>query len=77
LGHAAPEITRAGPVTITENTGVALASLASRRGREADVAAAAQAAGAGATGGAPGGAQASAPADDNVVDAEVKEVKKG
>ena len=43
----------------------------------ADAAAAAQAAGAGATGGAPGGAQASAPADDNVVDAEVKEVKKG
>ena len=44
LGHAAPEITCAGPVTITENTGVALASLATRRGREADVAAAAQAA---------------------------------
>ena len=40
----------------------------------ADAQAAAQAAGA--AGGAPGGAQASAPADDNVVDAEVKEVKK-
>jgi len=41
----------------------------------ADTQAAAQAAGA--AGAAPGGAQASAPADDNVVDAEVKEVKKG
>ena len=40
----------------------------------ADAAAAAQAAGAGAAPGA--GAQASAAADDNVVDAEVKEVKK-
>ena len=36
---------------------------------------AAQAAGAGADGAAPGGEQK--PADDNVVDAEVKEVKKG
>ena len=45
LGHAAPEVTSIGPVTITENTGVALASLATRRGREADVATAAQAAG--------------------------------
>ncbi len=43
----------------------------------ADAQAAGQAAGAGAAGAAPGGAQASAPADDNVVDAEVKEVKKG
>jgi len=43
----------------------------------ADAQAAAQAAGAGAAGAAPGGAQASASADDNVVDAEVKEVKKG
>ena len=40
----------------------------------ADAQAAAQAAGT--AGAAPGGAQASAPADDNVVDAEVKEVKK-
>ena len=45
LGHAAPEVASIGPVTITENTGVALASLATRRGREADVATAAQAAG--------------------------------
>ena len=43
----------------------------------ADAQAAGQAAGAGAAGAAPGGAHASAPADDNVVDAEVKEVKKG
>jgi molecular chaperone DnaK len=44
----------------------------------ADAAAAAQAAGAGAAPGAGAGAGGSAsPADDNVVDAEVKEVKKG
>ncbi len=42
----------------------------------ADAAAAAQAAGAGATPGADAGGASSAAADDNVVDAEVKEVKK-
>lgn len=45
LGHDAAETVTVGPVTIAENVGVALASLASRRGREAEVAAAAQAAG--------------------------------
>lgn len=45
LGHDAPVSETVGPVTITENVGVALASLASRLGREAEVAAAAQAAG--------------------------------
>ena len=39
LGHDAPETVSIGPVTITENIGFALASLASRRGREAEVAA--------------------------------------
>ncbi len=42
----------------------------------ADAAAAAQAAGAGAAPGGAGGSQSAAAADDNVVDAEVKEVKK-
>ena len=45
LGHDLPVSETIGPVTITENVGVALASLASRLGREAEVAAAAQAAG--------------------------------
>ena len=45
LGHAAAETVTIGPVTIAENTSVAMASLATRRGREADVAAAAQTAG--------------------------------
>lgn len=45
LGHDAPVSETIGPVTIRENVGVALASLASRLGREAEVAAAAQAAG--------------------------------
>jgi sarcosine oxidase, subunit gamma len=45
LGHDAPVSETIGPVTITENVGVALASMASRMGREAEVAAAAQAAG--------------------------------
>lgn len=42
LGHTSPQTDTLGPVTITENTGVALASLATRRGREADVANAAK-----------------------------------
>lgn len=45
LGHAAPEVTTIGPFTITERTDSALASLAIRRGRAADVTAAASAAG--------------------------------
>lgn len=45
LGRDAPVSETVGPVTITENVGVALASLASRMGREAEVAVAAQAAG--------------------------------
>lgn len=45
LGNATPVSETIGAVTITENTGTALASLASRRGREADVATAAQTAG--------------------------------
>lgn len=45
LGHDAPITKIIGPVTITENVGVALASLAARLGRAAEVAAAAQAAG--------------------------------
>ena len=45
LGHDTPVTESIGPVTITENVGVALASLASRLGREAEVAATAQAAG--------------------------------
>lgn len=44
LGHDAPIAEKIGAVTITENTGTALASLASRLGREAEVATAAQAA---------------------------------
>ena len=45
LGHAAPENVTIGPVTIAEVTTTALASLASRRGRAADVTAAATAQG--------------------------------
>lgn len=45
LGHALPEQHSIGPVTLTENPGVALASVAIRAGRGADVAAAAAAAG--------------------------------
>ena len=45
LGHDASVSETIGPVTITENTGTALASLASRMGREAEVASAAAAAG--------------------------------
>lgn len=45
LGHAQPESLTIGGVTITERTDTALASLATRRGREADVAKAAKAAG--------------------------------
>jgi len=45
LGHSDPMVVTIGPVTIAERTDVALASLASRRGREGDVAAAAQAIG--------------------------------
>lgn len=45
LGHAEPETVTVGPVTITEVVDRALASVASRLGREADVAAAAKAAG--------------------------------
>lgn len=44
LGHASAIIETIGGVTITENTGTALASLASRMGREAEVATAANAA---------------------------------
>jgi sarcosine oxidase subunit gamma len=45
LGHATPEVTTIGPFTLTERTNSALASLAIRRGRAADVTAAAAAAG--------------------------------
>lgn len=45
LGHDAPERVTIGPVTITETVSTALASLASRLGREAEVASVAQAAG--------------------------------
>jgi sarcosine oxidase subunit gamma len=45
LGHPDPVVVTIGPVTIAERADVALASLASRRGREAEVAAAAQAIG--------------------------------
>jgi sarcosine oxidase subunit gamma len=45
LGHAAPEVTTIGPFAITERTDTALASLAIRRGRAADVTAAAATAG--------------------------------
>ena len=42
LGNATPQTDTIGPVTIAENTSIALASLATRKGREADVAAAAK-----------------------------------
>lgn len=42
LGHDTPVTESIGAVTITENTGTALASLASRLGREAEVASAAK-----------------------------------
>ncbi|MFA9231161.1 MAG: sarcosine oxidase subunit gamma [Microgenomates group bacterium] len=45
LGHITAQTEVIGPVTITENTGVALASLASRMGQEKAVAKAAKAAG--------------------------------
>lgn len=45
LGHSDPTVVTIGPVTLAERTNVALASLAARRGREGDVAAAAQAIG--------------------------------
>lgn len=45
LGHDTPEIEVVGPFTFTERADVALASLASRRGREAEVAKAAAGAG--------------------------------
>lgn len=45
LGHSAPEVDKIGPWTITERDDTALASLAVRRGRLADVEAAAAAAG--------------------------------
>ena len=38
LGNTTPQTDTIGPVTITENTGIALASLAIRRGRGTDVA---------------------------------------
>lgn len=37
LGNITPQTDTIGPVTITENVGVGLASLATRKGREADV----------------------------------------
>lgn len=45
LGHPDPMVVTVGPVTLAEHTDIALASLAARRGREGDVAAAAQAIG--------------------------------
>ena len=45
LGHPDPMVVTVGPVTLAERTDTALASLAARRGREGDVAAAAQAIG--------------------------------
>lgn len=45
LGHDRPETRTVGPVTITESVGTALASVASRLGREPQMAAAAAAAG--------------------------------
>lgn len=42
LGHATHQTDTIGPVTISENTSVALASLATRKGREEDVAASAR-----------------------------------
>lgn len=43
LGHTTPQTDTIGPITITENTTIALASLATRRGRDEDVARAAKA----------------------------------
>jgi sarcosine oxidase, subunit gamma len=43
LGHPTPQTDTIGPVTITENAALALASLATRNGRDADVAKAAKA----------------------------------
>ena len=43
LGQSAPKTDTIGPITISENTSIALASLATRKGREADVAKAANA----------------------------------
>lgn len=43
LGQSTPQTVAVGPITITENTGWALASLATRKGRETDVAKAAKA----------------------------------
>ncbi|MES2847173.1 MAG: sarcosine oxidase subunit gamma [Pseudomonadota bacterium] len=59
LGHAAPETVTVGPVTVTEVVTTALASIATRRGREDDVARAA--AGAGIPLPLPGAAQDGAP----------------
>ena len=42
LGRATPQTDTIGPITITENTSIALASLATRNGRETDVARAAK-----------------------------------
>ena len=42
MGHTTPQTDTIGPVTITENTSMAMASLATRRGRAADVANAAK-----------------------------------
>ena len=42
LGHATPQTDTIGAVTITENIGIALASVATRRGREGDVESAAK-----------------------------------
>ena len=43
LGNSAPQTDTVGPITIAENTSIALASLATRKGRDADVATATQA----------------------------------
>lgn len=45
LGHGEPETATIGPLTITERTDTALASLATRKGRDAEVARVAKAAG--------------------------------
>ena len=42
LGNTTPQTDTIGPVTITENTSIALASLATRKGREADATTAAK-----------------------------------
>ena len=42
LGHASPQTDTIGPITITENVSMALASVATRQGRDADVSNAAQ-----------------------------------